>query len=50
LKPALDCEGYIQKGEIHPLLAGEFSIIDIKKAQEALLAKKHVGNFVVLPG
>lgn len=42
--------GYIEKGEIRPLLAGEFSINDIRKAQEAFLAKKHVGNFVVLPG
>lgn len=40
----------IENGEIRPLLAGEFSITDIKKAQEAFLAKKHTGNFVVLPG
>lgn len=42
--------GYIEKGEIGPLLAEKFSIYDIKKAQEAFLAKKHIGNFVVLPG
>jgi NADPH:quinone reductase-like Zn-dependent oxidoreductase len=41
--------GYIEKGEIRPLLAREFSIYDIKKAQEAFLAKKHIGNFVILP-
>ena len=41
---------YIENGEIRPLLAREFSINDIKKAQEAFLAKKHFGNFVVLPG
>ncbi len=41
--------GYIEKGEIRPLLAGEFSIADIRKAQEAFLAKKHIGNFVILP-
>jgi len=40
----------IEKGEIRPLLAREFSITDIKKAQEAFLAKKHIGNFVVIPG
>jgi NADPH:quinone reductase-like Zn-dependent oxidoreductase len=41
---------YIENGEIRPLLAREFSINDIKKAQEEFLAKKHIGNFVVLPG
>jgi NADPH:quinone reductase-like Zn-dependent oxidoreductase len=42
--------GYIESGEIRPLLAGEYSINDIKKAQEAFLAKKHIGNYVILPG
>jgi NADPH:quinone reductase-like Zn-dependent oxidoreductase len=41
---------YIENGEISPLLAREFSINDIKKAQEKFLAKKHIGNFVILPG
>jgi len=41
---------YIENGEISPLLAREFSINDIKKAQEEFLAKKHIGNFVILPG
>jgi len=41
---------YIENGEIRPLLAREFSINDIKNAQEAFLAKKHIGNFVILPG
>lgn len=41
---------YIENGEIRPLLAREFSISDIKKAQEAFLAKKYIGNLVVLPG
>ena len=41
---------YIEKGEIRPLLAKKFSINDIKKAQEEFLTKKHIGNFVVLPG
>ena len=40
---------FIENGDIRPLLAGEFSINDIRKAQEAFLAKKHIGNFVVLP-
>jgi len=41
---------YIENGEIRPLLAKEFSINDIQKAQKEFLAKKHIGNFVVLPG
>jgi NADPH:quinone reductase-like Zn-dependent oxidoreductase len=41
--------GYIENAEIRPLLAKEFSIHDIKKAQEAFLTKKHMGNFVVVP-
>ena len=42
--------GYIENGEISPLVAREFSIRDIKKAQEVFLAKRHIGKFVVLPG
>ena len=41
---------YIENGEIRPLLAREFLINDIKKAQKEFLVKKHIGNFVVLPG
>ena len=41
--------GYVENAEIHPLLAKEFSIHDIKKAQEEFLVKKHIGNFVVVP-
>mgnify|MGYP000243511030 CR=1 FL=1 len=41
--------GFIENGDIRPLLAAEFSINDIRKAQEAFLAKKHIGNLVVLP-
>ncbi len=45
-----DLVSYIENGEIRPLLAEEFSISDIKKAQEEFLAKKHIGNIVILPG
>jgi len=45
-----DLVGYIENGEIHPLLAREFTISDIKKAQEEFLAKKHIGNIVILTG
>jgi D-arabinose 1-dehydrogenase-like Zn-dependent alcohol dehydrogenase len=42
--------GYIENAEIRPLLAKEFSIYDIKRAQEEFLTKKHIGNFVIVPG
>jgi NADPH:quinone reductase-like Zn-dependent oxidoreductase len=41
--------GYIENDEIRPLVAKEFSIVDIRKAQAEFLAKKHIGNLVVLP-
>ncbi len=42
--------GYIEAGEIRPLLAKSFPLARIHAAQEEFLAKKHVGNFVILPG
>jgi NADPH:quinone reductase-like Zn-dependent oxidoreductase len=42
--------GYIEKGEIQPLLAKKFPISKIRQAQKEFLAKKHIGNFVILPG
>jgi NADPH:quinone reductase-like Zn-dependent oxidoreductase len=41
--------GYIERGEIQPVLAGEFPLVAIRKAQEAFLAKKHIGNLVLRP-
>ncbi|MEM7072449.1 MAG: alcohol dehydrogenase family protein [Pseudomonadota bacterium] len=41
--------GYIERGEIRPLLAGAFPLEDLAHAQSAFLAKRHVGNFVVTP-
>ncbi|MCP4328210.1 MAG: zinc-binding dehydrogenase [Alphaproteobacteria bacterium] len=41
--------GYIERGEIKPLLARTWPLEDLQAAQEAFLAKKHVGNFAVLP-
>ena len=41
--------GFIEKGDIRPLLAGEFPICDIQKAQQSFLAKKHTGNLVIIP-
>ena len=39
----------IERGEIRPLLAKQFSIYNIHEAQNDFLAKKHVGKFVILP-
>ncbi len=41
--------GYIERGEIKPLLAEVFSLRDFHAAQQAFIAKQHVGNIVVTP-
>lgn len=41
--------GYIERGEIRPLLAGTYALEDIALAQQEFLKKKHFGNFVLLP-
>lgn len=41
--------GYIERGEIRPLVAGIFPLKEIADAQRAFLEKKHVGNFVLIP-
>ena len=42
--------GYIERGEVRPLLAKTFPLAAIREAQAEFLEKKHVGNFVILPG
>lgn len=42
--------GYIERGEIKPLLAKTFPLKDLGKAQEAFVAKAHIGNIVVEHG
>ena len=42
-----DLVGYIERGEIKPLLADTFPMRDIVSAQEMFIAKKHVGNIVI---
>ncbi len=39
--------GYIERGEVRPLLAGTFALEHIGKAQTEFLKKQHVGNFVI---
>ena len=41
--------GYIERGEIQPLLAKTFPLEEIATAQQEFLEKKHVGNFVLIP-
>ncbi|SHJ11234.1 NADPH:quinone reductase [Shimia gijangensis] len=41
--------GYIERGEIRPLLAQTFPLHQIVEAQKAFLKKQHVGNFVLIP-
>lgn len=41
--------GYIERGEIRPLLAKTFPLDQIADAQREFLKKTHVGNFVLLP-
>lgn len=38
----------IEKGEVRPLLAATYPLSELKEAQQAFLAKKHVGNIVVV--
>lgn len=42
--------GYIERGEIRPLLAATFPLTAIHKAQETFMSKSYVGKLVVLPG
>jgi NADPH:quinone reductase-like Zn-dependent oxidoreductase len=44
-----DLIGYIERGEIRPVLAGSYPLADIVAAQQAFLAKRHTGKIVLLP-
>ena len=41
--------GYIERGEIKPLVAQTFALKDIALAQQAFNQKTHVGKFVLVP-
>jgi NADPH:quinone reductase-like Zn-dependent oxidoreductase len=41
--------GYIERGEIKPLLANTFPLEDIVRAQKLFITKQHVGKFVLIP-
>lgn len=42
--------GYIERGEIRPLVAATYPLSDIVAAQRAFLTKQHVGKIVLIPG
>jgi NADPH:quinone reductase-like Zn-dependent oxidoreductase len=42
--------GYIERGEIQPLVAATYPLSDIVAAQRAFLTKKHIGKIVLIPG
>jgi len=44
-----DLVGYIERGEIKPLLAASYPLKDLHIAQQTFIDKKHTGNIVVLP-
>jgi NADPH:quinone reductase-like Zn-dependent oxidoreductase len=44
-----DLVGYIERGEIRPLVAATFPLERIADAQRAFLEKRHVGKFVLIP-
>nr|WP_067290250.1 alcohol dehydrogenase family protein [Marinobacterium profundum] len=41
--------GYIERGEIHPLVAGTYPLDQIVKAQEEFVAKAFIGKLVMIP-
>ena len=41
--------GYIERGEIRPLVAKTFPLAEIVQAQQEFLTKTHVGKFVLIP-
>ena len=42
-----DLVGYIERGEIKPLLAATYPLEQLHEAQQAFIDKRHVGNIVV---
>jgi len=44
-----DLIGYIERGEIRPVVAKTFPLAEIVRAQQEFLTKAHVGKFVLIP-
>ncbi|MEL6477069.1 MAG: alcohol dehydrogenase family protein [Pseudomonadota bacterium] len=44
-----DLVGYIERGEVKPLLAATYPLREFHAAQTAFIEKRHIGNIVVTP-
>jgi len=44
-----DLIGYIERGEIKPMLAATYALDDFHAGQDAFIEKRHTGNIVVVP-
>jgi NADPH:quinone reductase-like Zn-dependent oxidoreductase len=44
-----DLLGYVERGEVKPMLAATYPMADFHAAQAAFIEKKHTGNIVVIP-
>lgn len=44
-----DLIGYLERGEIRPIVSQKFELRNIVAAQEAFLSKKHVGKIILIP-
>jgi NADPH:quinone reductase-like Zn-dependent oxidoreductase len=44
-----DLVGYIERGEVRPMLAATYPLRDLHAAQQAFIDKQHTGNIVVVP-
>ena len=44
-----DLVGYIERGEVRPVLAATWPLAELRDAQRAFIDKRHVGNIVVVP-
>ena len=48
-KVFLDLIGYLERGEIKPVIARHYALRDIAAAQEDFLSKAHIGKIVLIP-
>ena len=44
-----DVVGYVERGEVRPVLAATYPLSELRAAQQAFIDKRHVGNIVVVP-
>ena len=44
-----DVVGYIERGEVRPVLAATYPLSELREAQRAFIEKRHVGSIVAVP-